>query len=259
MSERNDPDTASWSITEVANLSGVTPRTLRHYDAIGLLAPSWVASSGRRFYDRGQLLRLQHIVLLRGLGLCLPTIAEVLDHRTPADTAAALRQHRERLKSECRRLGRLVRTVDATITNIEKGISMPAEKIFDGFERNPYEVEARQRWGNTAVEAANQRRQQWTGDDAEWGRSGWAHIIEGLTPLLAEGVDVADDRAQELIGQHHRFVCLHWTPDAEAYRNLGQLYVDDERYCRNTPGATTAHLEYLRDAMIVYAQRTLTP
>jgi MerR family transcriptional regulator, thiopeptide resistance regulator len=55
----------SWSIADVARMSNVTARTLRHYDAIGLLPPAWTAAGGRRYYEREQLLRLQQVLLLR--------------------------------------------------------------------------------------------------------------------------------------------------------------------------------------------------
>ncbi|HWO67768.1 MAG TPA: MerR family transcriptional regulator, partial [Umezawaea sp.] len=74
----------AWSIAEVARMSKVTSRTLRHYDAIGLLTPAWVGGNGYRYYEREQVLRLQQILLLRELGLGLDTVGEVLDgrHRT---------------------------------------------------------------------------------------------------------------------------------------------------------------------------------
>jgi DNA-binding transcriptional MerR regulator len=74
----------AWSIAEVARMSGVTSRTLRHYDQIGLLPPTWIASNGYRHYEEDDLLRLQQILLLRELGLGLAEIASVLDHQAAA-------------------------------------------------------------------------------------------------------------------------------------------------------------------------------
>ena len=73
-----------WSIQETARLTGTTSRTLRHYDAIGLLSPSSRAAGGSRHYDEDALVRLQRILLLRELGLPLGRIAEVLE--TTAET-----------------------------------------------------------------------------------------------------------------------------------------------------------------------------
>src|SRR4029078_7165000 len=77
------------SIQEVARLTGTTSRALRHYDAIGLLPPSRVGDNGYRWYDDRALVRLQRILLLRGLGLGLPDIGRVLSREQ--DETAALR------------------------------------------------------------------------------------------------------------------------------------------------------------------------
>lgn len=65
----------AWSITAVAKMSGVTSRTLRHYDEIGLLPPAWIGGNGYRYYEDEQLLRLQQILVLRELGVGLSEIA----------------------------------------------------------------------------------------------------------------------------------------------------------------------------------------
>lgn len=236
-------------------MSGVTSRTLRHYDAIGLLKPSALAPGGRRHYDRDGLLRLQQILLLRELGLGLDAIAEALDGRDPL---YVLRRHRDRLAGERRRLTRLVRTVEATIETLEKGEEMAAEKLFEGFENDPYEAKARERWGDEAVDASYQRMKGWTPADAEKARTGYARVHEGLAPLRAAGVPVDDERVQELVALHYEVVSLFWTPDAAAYRGLGRMYVDDPRFRANIGGGDDALVAYLRDAMAVYADARLS-
>ena len=80
-------ETMEWSIQQIAKLAGTTSRTLRHYDDIGLLAPSSVGGNGYRYYDQAALVRLQRILLLRELGLGLPQIAEVLDREASEEHA----------------------------------------------------------------------------------------------------------------------------------------------------------------------------
>jgi MerR family transcriptional regulator, thiopeptide resistance regulator len=122
----------SWSIQQVARVSGVTSRTLRYYDEIGLLRPARVGANGYRYYEQEQLLRLQQILLLRELGLDLTTIGGVVDAQH--DPIEALRRHHRRLLEERGRLDRLAATVAATIRHLEEGIDMPAENLFEGFE-----------------------------------------------------------------------------------------------------------------------------
>ncbi len=231
-------------------MSDVTSRTLRHYDAIGLLPPACVAADGRRYYRRPELLRLQRILLLRELGLGLAAIAEALDRE--ADPVAVLRAHRDRLAGERDRLARLVRTVDATIESLEGGEEMSAEQMFSGFGHNPYEAEARERWGDEAVDASYQRVRDLAPEQAELARTGFGKVHGGLAELLAAGVPVTDPRVQELVGLHHEVVSLFWTPSAEAYRNLGRMYLDDERFQATIGGEAVTR--YLVDAMEIYAE-----
>jgi DNA-binding transcriptional MerR regulator len=241
-----------WSIAEVARMSGVTSRTLRHYDAVGLLRPARVAADGRRHYGRAELLRLQRILLLRELGVGLPAIAEALAQG--GDEIAVLRRHRDRLEAERARLGQLVRTVDKTIESMEGGAEMTAEDLFEGFD--PYEAEARERYGDEAVDESWRRLRALTGDDAELARTGHAQVHSGLAPLHEAGVPVTDERVQDLIALHHRVTNLFWTPDAESYRNLGAMYVEDERFQQTIGGE--ALTRYLAEAMAVYADTRLS-
>jgi DNA-binding transcriptional MerR regulator len=244
----------SWSIAEVARMSKVTSRTLRHYHAVGLLPPAWLAAGGRRHYGREELLRLQRILLLRELGLGLGAIGEALARE--GDAVAVLRRHRDWLEGERGRLARLIRTVENTIESIEGGAEMTAEGMFEGFEHNPYEAEARARWGDEAVDASYQRMRGWTPDEAELARTGYQRVHSGLAPLLADGVPVNDPRVQELIALHHRVITLFWTPTDEAYRNLGRMYVEDERFVTTIGGE--ALTRYMADAMAVYADTRLS-
>ena len=128
----------SWSIQQVARVSGVTARTLRYYDEIGLLRPARVGAGGYRYYEREQLLRLQQILLLRDLGLDLATIGGVVD--AERDPLEALRRHHQRLLDERGRLDRQAGTVAATIEHLEDGSDMPAEDLFEAMtpERAAY-------------------------------------------------------------------------------------------------------------------------
>ena len=130
---------------------------------------------------------------------------------------------------------------------------MADEQMPPGFEDNPYEDEARERWGDQAVENTRQRMRGWSKDDAELARTGFAEVHAGLAPLQAAGVPVDDERVQELIDLHFRVVSLFWTPNADSYRGLGQLYVDDERFRSNIGGGNDDLVAYLRDAMDAYA------
>ncbi len=142
-----------WSIQEIARLAGTTSRTLRHYDAIGLLVPSRVGHNGYRYYDGPALVRLQRILLLRDLGVGLPAVAEILnrsDGSGPAAQTAALRTHLGALRAEQQRLARQIASVEHTITTMEGGGRLMADEMFDGFDHTQHEAEVTERWGADA-------------------------------------------------------------------------------------------------------------
>ncbi|GAB3807205.1 hypothetical protein GCM10027605_37090 [Micromonospora zhanjiangensis] len=119
-----------WSIQQLARVAGTTSRTLRHYAAVGLLAPSRTGRNGYRYYDEECLVRLQRILLLRELGLGLPAIGQVLAGQR--DTGAALRAHLRWLEQEQQRLGRQIESVRTTLRKTEDGERLTAEEVFGG-------------------------------------------------------------------------------------------------------------------------------
>jgi MerR family transcriptional regulator, thiopeptide resistance regulator len=245
-----------WSTAEVARMSRVSSRTLRHYDHIGLLRPAQTGHGGIRYYERPQLLRLQHILVLRELGLGLDDIAGVLAGAT--DEVAALREHHTRLLAEADRLRALARTVARTISEREDGgPEVEAEKLFDGFRDDPNAEEARERYGEEAVQA--QRRAASWGDDRARGVAAEGEAVNReLAALMAAGHPVDDPRVQELVARHHAWVRNFWTPGRSAYTGLGRLYVDDPRFTASIDAAGAGLSVYLRDAMAVYAENRLT-
>jgi DNA-binding transcriptional MerR regulator len=201
---------------------------------------------------------LQQILLLRDLGLSLDVVAEVLERQSSVSTIEVLGRHKEWLLREQLRLGQLIRTVDTTIANLSAGGEMKPEKVFEGFEHNPYEAEARERWGDDRVDASYERLRGMTEQEAELARTGYPRVHEGLAALKARGADVRDPTVQELIQLHYEVTSLFWTPDREAYKGLGQMYVDDERFRRTIGGDDDSVAAYLRDAMAVYADEKLS-
>lgn len=248
----------SWSINEIARVSGVTSRTLRHYDAIGLLPPAWTDHSGRRFYEQDDLLRLQRILLLRDLGLGLNAIAEVLAAQDRESQIEVLKRHREWLAREQERISTLIRTVDRTMTSLEEGVDMAADTMFEGFEHNPYEAEARERWGDRAVDDANAAIRNLTPEQAEEAKAGFANASGAVRALRADGATVDDPRVQQAVAGLYEWLTMFWTPNREAFRGLADMYVDDERFRRNIGGGDDEFVEFLRDAMKVYADAELS-
>ncbi|MFD7019565.1 MerR family transcriptional regulator [Streptomyces sp. NPDC059161] len=252
----------AWSIADVARMSGVTSRTLRHYDEIGLLPPAWIGSNGHRYYEEADLLRLQQILLMRELDLGLREIQAVLDSQV--DRVAVLREHHKRLLTERDRLDTLARTVGRTIAELEEdkdGNSMTKinrpENLFEGFEPSPAaEAEVRERWP-AAYEQSRQAIETMTDEDSEqWQREVTAQMIR-FAEFMVACTPVDDPAVQAEMDVHYQGICQFWTPNAAAYRGLGQTYVDDPQMRANYDKIAEGLAQYQRDAMFVYADSRL--
>lgn len=244
-----------WSIQDLARAAGTTSRTLRHYGQLGLLAPSRVGRNGYRYYDQDSLVRLQRILLLRQLGLGLPAIGELLAGQR--DTAAALRIHLQLLAAEQARIARQIASVRTTLDKTERGEPLMASEAFEGFDHSRYEDEVVQRWGRNAWDNSNRT---WAALGPEGQRAHQAEQ-EALAAALAQasvsGADPGAEDVQELITRHYRWVSTFWTPNREAYVNLGQMYVDDPRFAANYDQHAEGATVFIRDAMTIYAERNL--
>lgn len=246
----------TWTIGDLARLSGVTSRTLRHYDAVGLLAPVDVGAGGRRLYGREELLRLQQILVLRELDVDLPTVARLLAAGPERGVRAELlREHHARLVAERDRFDRLAATVASTLESLEGGHDMAAKDLYAGFDNSQYDAEARERWGDEAVDRSNDAwsRLGADGQEAHW-RENQA-IGEGLATCLTQGRAVDDEQTQALVARHFAQISTFWTPNRESYRGLGQMYVDDERFTATYDAFAPGLAVYLRDAIDAWAVR----
>ena len=167
------------TIGEVAELAGVSVRTLRHYDELGLLQPSARSEAGYRLYEHADLDRLQEILIWRQLGFPLADIKAMLE--APGhDRAHAIRRQRELAERERERLIAVIRALDAALEAHEKGTHPREDAMFEGFDHERYEAEARERWGDTDAYAESARR------TASYGDAQWRQIHAEQEELVAE-------------------------------------------------------------------------
>lgn len=262
---RNDAKHRTYAVGELARLSGVTIRTLHHYDSIGLLRPASVGENGYRYYGREELLRLQQILLHRELGMPLGDIAAVLD--APGfDRLEALRRQRARLGTEMVRYRRLLRTIDRTIADMEGQPVMKDAQLYKGFDpakQAEYETWLVDRYGGDMAEKIGRAWVQGAStlkDEAagEAVKTELEAVERALGRALADGLAEDSPTTQALIGRHHGVVSRFWSPTAEAYAGLGDLYLEHPdfraRYEAVQPGLTA----YLAAAMKVFAANAPT-
>lgn len=249
--------TASHSIAQVSKSAGISSRTLRHYDQIGLLTPDHVSASGYRFYTDRQLVRLQQILLLKRLGLKLETIAEILDEQR--NELAALSTHKEQLHQQRAALDRQIAALEHSISALSTGENMEPEKSFDGFNEQ-YKQEITERWGDDTYETSNRWWRAKSGEE----QSAFVEEVQLLNRAWIEAgknsIHADCTEAQELAARHVRWLhSVKGTPldsddpaQHKAYIcNLGEMYVADPRFAKNYGG----HAELVRDALQIFAER----
>ncbi|HYF96050.1 MAG TPA: MerR family transcriptional regulator [Symbiobacteriaceae bacterium] len=240
------------TVKAVADIAGISVRTLHHYDEIGLLKPAKVNASGYRLYTQGDLERLQQVLFFKELGFGLTDIKEIIDS-PDFDRKNALLQHKQLLLEKQDRIRKLIESVDRTLDSIERGIHMDEKELFDGFD--PYAEEAKQRWGHSEEfkESVRRTKKYTKADWAQIQQEG-AEVYEGLVSVMDR--DPADPEVQAWIARHHEQI-NKWFYQCSTlvYRNLGIMYVDDERFTANIDKYKPGLALFMRGAMAVYCDR----
>ena len=239
------------TVNQVSKLSGVSVRTLHHYDSIGLLRPSMVTESGYRLYGDAALERLQSILLLRELEFSLKEIKTILD--TPGfDTVTALEQQIKLLELRRDRLDRLIDHA----RQIQKTGVIPLDfSPFDTTQMDSYAAEAKQKWGKTDAykefehKTAGQSKNQIDSDGAAL-----MDIFAKIGAVQHLGAD--SDEVQALVSSLQRFISEHYYNCTKPILSgLGQMYVADERFRQNIDragGEGTA--EFVSHAIEIYCK-----
>jgi DNA-binding transcriptional MerR regulator len=128
-----DSNLGPWKVGDLARLTGITVRTLHHYDEIGLLIPSHHTESGHRLYTRHELVRLQHIVTLRHLGFSLEQIGETLNNEDPPllETITALH---DEIRSRRIQLSALEERLEGIQNLMARGEMVSTEQLLEFIE-----------------------------------------------------------------------------------------------------------------------------
>ncbi|MFB6894331.1 MerR family transcriptional regulator [Kitasatospora sp. NPDC056327] len=247
----------AWPIAEVARMSGVTARTLRHYDEIALLPPAGVGSNGHRYYGERELLRLQEILVLRALGLGLAEIGRIL--ATRVDELEALRGHHRRLLAERDRLDALAATVARTITDLERsrrdGAPMTAinrpENLFEGVRATDHEEELRA--FPEQAEAAGRAAAAMTPEEIEAGQRARTAQMVRLAELMAAGLPAGAEQVRaEIDDQYRGLAAVRAVPAAE-FRAMGRACVTNGTWRAAYESIAPGLAGYQRDAIEAYA------
>jgi DNA-binding transcriptional MerR regulator len=247
----------AYTVGQVADLAGVTVRTLHHYDEIGLLTPSDRTSAGYRRYDEADLDRLQQILLYRELGFALEEIAAILDD--PAVVARIhLRRQRDLLRERISRLQRMVTAVEYMLEAQKMGINLtPAEKfeVFGDVDPDAYHDEAEQRWGGTDAYAESARRTaRYTKDDWQRIKQESADLVTRWVAAYDSGVPAESQVAMDLAEEHRQQITkFFYDCTFEIHTGLAEMYLADERFTRHYEDQRAGLARYTHDAIMANA------
>ena len=235
------------TVNEVSKLTGVSVRTLHHYDAIGLLKPTEVTEARYRLYDDTALIRLQTILLFRELQFPLKEIKAILDSPT-FDPSEALTQQIELLELQHKHIGELI----SFAREIQKkGVSKMDFRIFDKSEIEQYKAEAKAKWGDTKEYQEFSQKQK---NGQDFSKTTW-QLMNLFSELgTYKQLPPADKAVQKKIGALQNFIqSNYYACNAAIFRELGHLYANDERFKHNIDkagGEGTA--EFVKQAIDIY-------
>lgn len=241
-----------FTVKQLSKLAGVTPRTLHHYDAIGLLKPSRVGDNGYRYYGEDALLRLQQILFYRELDIPLDDIKKIMAE-SRFDVLGALQSHKDALNKQVARLNRLINTVDNTIHHLKGNNIMSEKAYFEGFneeEQEKYALEAEELYGAEGVQASMKK---WKGYSAEQKRRIMEEGSKNYTDMIAAMPKGADSpEAQAIVERWRKHMDYFWTPKPDQLLDLVNGYNDDPRFKATFDKIHPKLAEFMREAVKVY-------
>lgn len=247
-----------YTVKELAEIAGVTPRTLRYYDEIGILKPANKNQSGYRIYGEKEVDRLQQILFYRELGVSLDKIKKILNS-PEFDEIEALKEHRNKLIEKRDQLNLLIENVNKTIMTKKGCVKMDDKEKFEGFKRKlieeneaKYGEEIRKKYGNESVDKLYNRVLNMTQKEYEKLNNLQKEFMDTLHRAFEIG-DPKDELAHKAVDLHRKWLCFFWDEySKEAHVGLCQMYIDDKRfrdyYDKLKPGV----VEFHKEAVLAY-------
>lgn len=249
-----------YTVQKLARLAGISARTVRFYDEIGLLKPARVTDAGYRIYGEAEVDALQQILFFRALGLELGTIAEVM-HDPAYDRVAALRNHLTALRTQKAQLDLLIRNVERTISKEEGTMTMTDQQKFEGLKRQlvedneqRYGEEIRGKYGDKTVDESNARMTNMDKATYDTMQQTGADILAKLKEAVQGGASPDSDTGRGIAALHKRwlgYTMPNYTK--EAHLGLVQMYLADPRFTAYYDSDVPGCAQFLHDAVSAWS------
>jgi len=247
-----------YTVNKLSKMSGVSARTLRYYDEIGLLKPVRVASSGYRLYGQGEIDTLQQILFYRELGFPLDEIKNIL-YAPDFDKREAFQCHLSELSKKRERLDALINNVITSMSAMKGEFAMADNEKFEGFKQTlvsenekKYGSEIRDKYGDDAINASNAKLKGLTQEQYDQGERLRMSYEEKLK-LAFETGNPAGELAQAACDLHRQWLLVFYPNYSKEYhKGLGEMYVADDRFKANYEKIALGCTEFFRDAINIY-------
>ncbi|MBI9047266.1 MAG: MerR family transcriptional regulator [Anaerolineaceae bacterium] len=244
-----------YSIKGLADLAGITTRTLRYYDEIGLLKPAEIKSNGYRYYDQKNVYTLQQILFYKELDVPLTDIQRIISQKE-FDLIKALESHSIALQRKVNRYQQLLNTVENTIHNLKGKIIMENDAYFEGFDERQYAEEAELRWGETM--SYKESMQNWSSYSDEQKEVIKMKSKDLAIRMVSENQDVKPDDmdVQKAVGEYLAHINEYfYTCDAASLVTLSEMWVEDPRFAQNYNRIREGGAEFVREAVRIFYQQ----
>ena len=244
-----------YTVKEIAELAGISTRTLRYYDQIGLLPPVRIGDNGYRYYDQGNLLTLQQILFYRQLSVPLKDIQHIMS-APDFETRQALEDHRTALQQKASQLEMLIETIDSTIADLQGENNMEKENYFKGFKEEDYAEEAKSRWGTDGTYQESQRNwDSYSPEKREAIKAKGGQLAARIINLAADnGIDAPE--VGEAVAEYQQyFTTYFYDTTIERLRALAEMWAADERFTETYNLYHPHGAELISQATIAYCDK----
>lgn len=254
----------AYTVQKLANLSGVSVRTLHYYDEIGLLKPAYIEVNGYRYYEEKQLILLQQILFFRELGIELKKIHKILG-KGDFDKIAALRSHKKILEANIERTKELIQTIDKTIGHLTGEKKIKEKEFYHGFitkeKQKEYETYLRNLLGkdHPSLTEYEKNSKNFSQENATEAAQECDVIFKKLAEQRDSHLPPSAAEVQSTILQLYNWIKQFWTPDKISFIGLGQMYTElewkifFEKYDSHHPQLAL----YVAEAMNIFADQKL--
>lgn len=255
----------AYSIKQLAQLSGISTRTLRFYDEIGLLKPAYYSENKYRFYEEEQLLLLQQILFYRELDFSLQDIQTVLSN-SAFDKISSLQMHKSLLQAKSHRINTMLKTIDKTILHLKGELAMQVEEFFNAIRLRNIDIQKQYEQyligkgilTREEMDASWKKLESWTQADWDNFKGSGDKFYRQMTDAIHLKLHPSDSHVQDMVHAHYLLIKPLWPFNQASYSKLAEVYLEDQNFQKFCDLYHPKLHQFIVNAMQYYAKHRLT-